>query len=74
MSKQPEQTNQANPTRLEWGGLRAFDARLRDWAEARIPYYAMARRLSQDLGIRVTGQGVRNYCLREGFNNKRQIL
>lgn len=70
MPNQHETTHTVSPTRLEWGGLRAYDARLRDWAQARVPYYSMARRLSHEFGIAVTGQGVRGYCLREGFSNR----
>lgn len=32
MSNQSETTRTENAGRLEWGGLRAFDARLRGWA------------------------------------------
>lgn len=69
MSKQLRTTQPCKNERLEWGGLRAFDADLRGWAGRRLPYSAMARRISETFGIAVTSQGVRCYCLREGFDN-----
>jgi hypothetical protein len=62
-----KKARQQIPCRLEWGGIRTFDALLRKWAAERLPCHQMARRLASEHGVAVTGTGIRSYCVREGF-------